>query len=80
LEPCYECSLAKIRQNNVGKDAKQNSTVPGERLFVDISSVKGTSFGGAKLWVLVVDDSTDKFWSFFVMQKSQMPEQEVLLN
>jgi hypothetical protein len=79
LEPCYECSMAKIRQPNVGKDAKHKSTVPGERLFVDISSVKGTSFGGAKFWVLVVDNFTDKCWSFFVKQRSQLPEQVVLL-
>jgi hypothetical protein len=79
LEPCYECSLAKIRQVNVGKEAKSKSTVPGERLFVDISSVSTVSFGGAKFWVLVVDDCTDKCWSFFVKAKSQMPDKVVLL-
>jgi hypothetical protein len=46
---------------------------------VDISSVRGSSFGGAKFWVLVVDDFIDKCWSFFVKHKSQMLEKVVLL-
>jgi hypothetical protein len=75
LEPCYECSLAKIRQTNVGKDAKNRSTVPGERLFVH----RDERFGGTKFWVLVVDDFMDKCWSFFVKRKSQMTKQLVLL-
>jgi hypothetical protein len=70
LEPCYDCSLAKIRQFNLGKEAKKKSAVPGKRLFVDISSVATDSFGRAQYWVLVVDGCTDKCWSFFVKAKS----------
>jgi hypothetical protein len=55
LEPCYECSLAKIRRMNLCKETKSKSTVPGERLLMDISSVRADSLGGASsgylLWM-----------------------------
>jgi hypothetical protein len=35
---------------------KINSIFAGERLNLDISSIKGESYGGYKRWVLVVDD------------------------
>jgi hypothetical protein len=40
----------------VNKDWKGGSNTPRERSYVDIRSIKGNSFGGAKLWALVVDD------------------------
>jgi hypothetical protein len=79
LEPCYSCSLAKIRQKNVRKVAVDRSMIPGEHLMVDISSVNVPSFGGAKFWVLVMDDCTGMCWSFFVVAKSKMPDQVILL-
>ena len=35
------------------------SVVPGERLCIDISSIKAKSYGGNKFWLLVVDECTD---------------------
>jgi hypothetical protein len=58
LEPCYSCSLARIRLKNVRKVTVDRSTTPGERLMVDISSVNDPSFGVAKFWVLVMNDCT----------------------
>jgi hypothetical protein len=55
------------------------STIPGERLMVDISSVNVPSFRGAKFWGLVMDDCTGMCWSFFVAAKSKMPDQVILL-
>jgi hypothetical protein len=66
---CFECSLAKIRQQNVGKDSENRSSVPGERLLVDISSVNVKSCGGNRFWVLVMDDCTSMCWSIFVSAK-----------
>jgi hypothetical protein len=52
-------SLAKTRQRNVNKDRKGGSQVPGERVYLEISSIKGESYGGSCFWALVVDDHTD---------------------
>jgi hypothetical protein len=40
--------VAKARQKSVNKEWKGGSTTSEERLYVDISSIKGNSFGGAK--------------------------------
>jgi hypothetical protein len=54
---------------------KGNDTVHAkhnrERLFMDISSIKTTSYGGSKFWLLVVDDKTDYSWSYFLKLKSE---------
>jgi hypothetical protein len=47
--------------------------------MVDISSVNVPSFGGAKFWVLVMEDCTGMCWRFFVADKSKMPDQVILL-
>jgi hypothetical protein len=44
----------------------------GERLYVDISSIKERSFGGAKFWALIGDDYTDYCWSFVMKNKSDI--------
>lgn len=69
----------KIKQRNVGKITENKSEIPGERLFIDIGSIKAESYGGSKFWVLVLDDCTDKCWSFFIRRKSDMPEKVVEL-
>ena len=53
---CEECAIAKAWQKNVNKEWKGGSQVPGERLYLDISSIKDISYGGPKFWVLIVDD------------------------
>jgi hypothetical protein len=42
-----DCALAKARQRNINKDWKGGNQVPGERVYLDISSIKGESFGGS---------------------------------
>jgi hypothetical protein len=77
---CFECSLAKICQRNVGKTTEKTSKIPGERLMVDnISFVLSPSFGGSKFWIMVLDDCTNMRWSMFVLAKLHLPEQGVLL-
>ena len=49
---------------------EKRSKIPGERLCFDVSSVKARSFGGAKFWLLVMDDATGYSWSYFLKQKS----------
>jgi hypothetical protein len=56
---------------------KGNNTVQAERnaegLFFDIGSIKAKSYGGSKFWLLVVDNKTDFAWSYFLKNKSDMP-------
>ena len=42
-------------------------------MHFDVSSIKARSFGGAKLWLLVVDETTGHAFSFFVKKKSEVP-------
>ena len=51
-----DCGLAKARQKNVPKVVTNKATNRRERLFLDISGVKHNSLGGAKFWVLLVDE------------------------
>jgi glycosylphosphatidylinositol transamidase (GPIT) subunit GPI8 len=51
----------------------------GERLYVDIGSVKGTSFGGSKFWVLIIDNFSSYCWSFFFKKKDKLKDKIVKL-
>eukprot|EP00733_Pompholyxophrys_punicea_P000164 Pompholyxophrys_punicea_v1_NODE_28_length_5163_cov_5.731206.p1 type:complete len:571 gc:universal NODE_28_length_5163_cov_5.731206:57-1769(+) len=62
LHICEGCCQAKGRQKNLPKDEKERAKNPGERLFIDIASVNKKSMGGAKYWLLVVDDFSRKKW------------------
>ena len=65
LKECEDCAVAKARQKNVNQDWKEGSQAPGERVYLDISSIKDKSYGGSRFWVLIVDDYTDYCWSIF---------------
>ena len=56
-----------------------NDLVPGERLAFDVSSIKSRSYGGAKFWLLVMDDCTGFIWSHFLKHKSQVKDKMVEL-
>ena len=71
-ETCEECALAKARQKNLNKESSTRSNQAGERLFIDISSISYPSFGGARFWLLIVDDFTDYCWSYFMKNKSDL--------
>jgi hypothetical protein len=38
-------------------------------LYVDISSIKGTSFGGSKFWALIIDNFSSYCCSYFLKKK-----------
>ena len=69
LKVCEDCAVAKARQKNVNQDWKEGSQAPGERVYLDISSIKEKSYGGSCFWVLIVDDYTDYCWSIFLKAK-----------
>ncbi len=60
---------------NVNKESQNKTTDPGERLMIDISSIKTSGKEQiGNFWLLVVDEATDMKWSFFLKKKSaQVP-------
>ena len=44
--PCLDCAMAKVRQKNVPKKHLERSEIPGERIFIDISSPKTKGIEG----------------------------------
>jgi hypothetical protein len=61
--------MIKSEKKNISKVSTGSSNVPGERICVDISSIKDESFGGAKFWALNLNVCTDYCWSYFVKSK-----------
>ena len=55
------CHAPLERQNRkkVAKWTQTKASKPGERLYMDISSMKERSLGGSKFWALIVDDYSD---------------------
>ena len=72
FEACADCQLSNVQQKGVQKATQESSTVPGERIFMDITSVKVTSYGGNRFWLVVVDDATGMTWSVFLKRKSDL--------
>ena len=71
---CLSCSLEKIRQMNIPKKNENNATKPGERIYLDISSIRDESFGRRKQWAMLVDKATKCKHSFFLKKKSDQIE------
>jgi hypothetical protein len=76
---CEDCAVAKARQKKLNKDWKVGSQVPGERVYLDISSIRDESYGGSCFWVLLVDDCTDYCWSIFLKHKSDLKSKVMTL-
>jgi hypothetical protein len=70
IKPCDHCATAKAKQAKVAKKTETKADKPGEQIFIDISSVKGESYGSSKFWLLALDDKTDMPTSFFLNKKS----------
>ena len=71
---CENCELAKARRKNLGKITSAPARRACERLYVDTSWIEQSSIGGAKFWILVVDEWTKFCWSFFKKLKSDLAE------
>jgi hypothetical protein len=72
MELCDACALAKGKQKNVGKETTTIAAKQGERLYIDIGSVKAVSIGGSKFMVMIVDDYSRMKWSRFIKSKSEL--------
>jgi hypothetical protein len=69
-EDCNHCGTAKAKQSNLNKIPVDKSKTCGERLFINISSIKAMSYGQSKFWLLALDDCTDYSWSFYLRRKA----------
>ena len=72
LLPCEHCAVSKAKQKAVPKLSTNRATVFGERIFFDLSWIKGTSLGGSNYWLLAVDEYTKFCWSRFIKKKSDL--------
>ena len=52
----------------------QKSTIPGDQMYLDISSMTQASLGGNKYWALILDEATRYKRSFFLKKKNDQIE------
>ena len=69
---CKDCALGEAKQHEVSKKSVSWLKILGKTLFFDISSPSTPPFGGKKHWLLVVEDSGNCAWSFFLKKKSNL--------
>ena len=70
----WSLHLGKTKHLWVSKKAVAWSKILGEKLFFDISSHLTLTFGGKKHWLLVIDDSSNYVWRFFLKEKSDLAD------
>ena len=63
-----DCAMGKFKECRVGEKAVECSKVLG----FNISSSLTTIFGGKKHWLLVIEDSSDYAWGYFLKDKSTL--------
>ena len=81
MEPCQECQESNIRQKAVAKFTSTKSNVPGERIFIDTSSIKEKTLGGSKYLLGIVDDASNYTWGNMLKKKSdQVPTMMTFLR
>ena len=71
---CLSCSLEKISQKNIPKKNEDKSKNLGERVYLDISSMRKPSMRGRQHWVMLVDEATKCKKSFFFRKKNEQVE------
>ena len=59
IPTCVSCSIKKMRQKNIPQENPNKSKTPGDRKYLDISSMIQASSGGTKHWALMVDEATN---------------------
>ena len=71
VNSCLSCSLEKIRQKNIPKKNEDKSKNPGERMYLDISSMRKPNMGGRQM---LGDEATKYKKSFFLKKKNEQVE------
>ena len=71
---CLNFSSEKIIQKNIPKKNEDKSSNPGERMYLDISSMRKPNMGGRQHWVVLVDKATKYKKTFFLKKKNEQVE------
>lgn len=67
---CEDCLKGKAKRMTLSKESSNRSIIPGERLAIDISTVKTQNAKRmGRYWLLVVDEATNMKWSYFLKSK-----------
>ena len=74
---CDGCALGKIKKKDVAKAKIPNAPRNGDRLFLDISSIKYPSMGGARYLCLMMDDHSGFVLDTYLKQKSDLQEKGI---
>jgi hypothetical protein len=71
---CVDCAKGKTKKKQIAKISTTHATKKGERIAMDISSIKSKSFGGNKYWLMIQDEFTSYVWCKLLKAKSELPE------
>ena len=74
MDVCSPCAEGKAKQVKMNKESEQSNKI-GERLYLDLSTIKKKSYGQKHHWILLVDDHSRFKWSLFVQKKSDLAEE-----
>ena len=69
---CTGCGIGKTRQKSMNEDSVSWTNKIGERMFMDISSIKHESAGGTKSWDIFIDDYSGFLINRFIKKKSNL--------
>ena len=75
---CVACALSKDQTKPINKINLKRSTLPGERICLDISYVEDSILGGKQYWVLMVDEATGMKWCTFVALPSDLSDTVII--
>ena len=79
MTKCEHCDIAKMKKKNVSKKPLNKAHRPGDRVYMDISSIKYPSAGGSKFWILFVDDYSEFLFGTYMKRKSDLATEGIKL-
>ena len=65
ISKCVHCAREMMCQANIAKENSNKPVDPGERMYLDITSMRHPSFGKRLHWALMVNDTTHYKKCFF---------------
>ena len=69
-----ELLIGENTTENITKKNEEKSKNPGERMYLDMSSMRKPSMGGKQHWVILVDEATKYKKSFFLRRNHEQVE------
>ena len=66
-----------MKQKNVQNKTLEQAENPGNRIYLDISTIKYPSAGGARFWALFVHDHSDFVFGKFMKHKADLSIQGI---